>query len=290
MTPKRPTIVVGYDGSPASETAADWAAEEAERKHTRMRLVHVLALPVVSSPMAPAVTLPNEQLQLAAEQLLDQTCRRIRSAHPGLDVGVAVEFGGTAATLLQEATEAALVVLGSRGLGEFRDLTAGSVSAHVATHAHCPVVVIPPRWDSDQAGGIVVGVDGSEISAVAVDFAFEQAQARSTTLTAVLAWHDPVRTGPGDVLPLVYDLDALEQESAAVLAESVAGHAEKYPDVEVRQELVRGHADDVLIAAGRSAELLVVGSRGRGAFRGLLLGSTSRSLVHHAPCPVAVVR
>lgn len=289
-TPKLPTIVVGYDGSPASETAADWASDEAERRRARVRLVHVLALPVVSSPMRPAVTLPNEHLRLAAEQLLDQTCGRIRSEHPGLDIGMAVEFGGSAATLLQEATEAALVVLGSRGLGELRDLAAGSVSAHVATHAHCPVVVIPSRWESDRDGGIVVGVDGSEISAAAVDFAFEQAQARSTTLTAVLAWHDPVRTGPGDMLPSVYDPDALEQEAAAVLAESVAGHAERYPDVPVKQELVRGHADDVLIDAGRSAELLVVGSRGRGAFRGLLLGSTSRSLVHHAPCPVAVVR
>lgn len=289
-TPKKPTIVVGYDGSPASEMAAHWAADETERRHTRMRLVHVLALPVASSPMGLAVTLQSEPLRLAAEQLLDQTRRRIRSEHPGLDIDMVVEFGGTAASLLQEATEAALVVLGSRGLGEFRDLTAGSVSAHVATHAHCPVVVIPPRWNSEGANGIVVGVDGSEVSAAAVDFAFEQAQARGTTLTAVLAWNDPVRTGPGDLLPLVYDLDALEQEAAAVLAESIAGHAEKYPDVEVRQELVRGHADDVLIDVGRSAELLVVGSRGRGAFRGLLLGSTSRSLVHYAPCPVAVVR
>ena len=184
-SPKKPTIVVGYDGSPASETAAFWAADEAERRRARMRLIHVLALPVMSSPMGIAVTLQTEPLRLAAEQLLDQVCRRIRSEYPVLDIDVVVEFGGTAATLLQEATEAALVVLGSRGLGEFRDLTAGSVSAHVATHAPCPVVVIPPRWDSAYAGGIVVGVDGSEVSAAAVDFAFEQAQARGTTLTAV---------------------------------------------------------------------------------------------------------
>lgn len=166
----------------------------------------------------------------------------------------------------------------------------GSVSAHVATHAPCPVVVVPPRWEPGSATGVVVGVDGSSVSTAAIDFAFEQAEARNTALTAVLAWHDPVRTGPGDQLPLVYDLDVLEQESAAVLAEAVAGHTAKYPDVDVKQELVRGHADDILIDAGRSAELLVVGSRGRNAFQGLLLGSTSRSLVHYAPCPVAVVR
>jgi nucleotide-binding universal stress UspA family protein len=288
--PGTPIFVVGYDGSPASEAAAYWAVAEAERRPAKVRMVHVLALPMVSSPMGLAVSLQTEPLRRAAERLLDKACRRIRADHPDVPIEVVVEFGGTAPALLQEATEAALVVLGSRGLGEFRDLATGSVSAHVATHAPCAVVVIPPRWESDDAHGIVVGVDGSEISSAAVDFAFEQAQTRSTTLTAVLAWHDPVRTGPGDMLQLVYDLDVLEQEAAAVLAESIAGHAEKYPDVLVKKELVHGHADDVLIDAGRSAELLVVGSHGRGAFRGLLLGSTSRSLVHYAPCPVAVVR
>ena len=286
-----PIVVVGYDGSPASEAAAWWAAAEAERRGAKLRLVHVLALPLVGSPMRIAVALQTEPLRDSAERLLYRTCQRIRAEHPGLAVEEAVEFGGAAPALLQEATEAALVVLGSRGLGEFRDLAAGSVSAHVATHAPCPVIVIPARWQSEQAtAGIVVGVDGSETSMAAVDFAFDQAQARQATLTAILAWHDPVRTGPGDMLPLVYDLDALEQENAALLAESIAGHAEKYPDVRALQELVRGHADDVLIDAGRSAELLVVGSRGRGAFRGLLLGSVSRSLVHYAPCPIAVVR
>jgi nucleotide-binding universal stress UspA family protein len=284
------TVVVGYDGSPASEAAAFWAAAEAERLTAKLRVVHVLALPVASSPFGIAVALDVEPLRRAARQLLDKVCRRIRADHPGLTIDVVVEFGGTAPTLLQEATDAAVVVLGSRGLGEFRDLTTGSVSAHVATHAPCPVVVIPPNWTSADADGVVVGVDGSELSVAAIDYAFEQAAARNTTLTAVLAWHDPVRTGPGDQLPLVYDLGALRQESAALLAESVAGHTDKYPDVVVREELVRGHPDDVLIDAGRSAELLVIGSRGRGAFRGLLLGSTSRALVHYAPCPIAVVR
>ncbi|WP_112237262.1 universal stress protein [Kribbella monticola] len=286
----RTAVVVGYDGSPASETAAFWAATEAARLGAKLRLVHVLALPILSSPVGIAVTVEFEPLHHAAHQLLDKVSRRIRAEHRQLVIEVVVEFGAAAAALLQEATEARLVVLGSRGLGEFRDLTAGSVSAHVATHATCPVVVVPPDRPSEDTDGVVVGVDGSELSIDAVDFAFEQAQARNTTLTAVMAWHDPVRTGPGDLLPLVYDLDALQQESAALLAESVAGHAEKYPDVVVRQELVRGYPDDVLIDASRSAELLVVGSRGRGAFRGLLLGSTSRALVHYAPCPIAVVR
>lgn len=290
MTTQNQPVVVGYDGSPAAEKAAVWAAAEAARRHTTLRIVHVLALPMVSTPMGFAVPLETEPLRHAAQKLLRELAGRLRSDHPSLQIKVAAEFGSTAAVLLQEATDAQLAVLGSRGLGEFRDLVAGSVSAHVATHADCPVVIVPASWWPGVRSGVVVGIDGSATSTAATDFAFEQAQARSMPLTAVLAWHDPVRTGPGDLLPLVYDLDALEQENAAVLAESIAGHAEKYSDMDVRRELVRGHADDVLIDAARSADLLVVGSRGRGAFRGLLLGSTSRALVHYAPCPIAVVR
>jgi nucleotide-binding universal stress UspA family protein len=167
----------------------------------------------------------------------------------------------------------------------------GSVSAHLATHATCPVVIVPPRWESDEApGGVVVGVDGSERSLQAIDFAFKQAETRRAPLTAVMAWQDPLSIGPDDPLPTVYDLDALEQQSAVLLAESPAGRRDNYPDVSVHEQLVRGTARDVLTAVGRSAALLVVESRGRGAFRGLLLGSTSRALVHHPPCPVAVVR
>ena len=283
------TIVVGYDGSPASETAVWWAADEARRRRARVRLNYVLPLPILSSPMGVSTPVPTDGVRQVAEQLLGEVAQQIRERFPTLSVDAVVTFGGAAPVLLQEATEAVLVVLGSRGLGEFRDLATGAVSAHVATHAPCPVVV--PRWESERAtNGIVVGVDGSELSLDAVEFAFEQAQARQVPLTAVMAWHDPVSTGPDDPLPQVYDMDLLEQETGALLAESIAGQREKFPDVPVRQKLVRGRPDDVLVAAGRTAELLVVGSRGRGAFGGLLLGSTSRALVHHASCPVAVVR
>lgn len=284
-------IVLGYDGSSASDAALRWAASEAHRRSLELRLVYVLSIPVPSTPMgAAALQLQPGMLRKSAEQLLGEVRDRVLGDWPELKVDAVVSFGGAAQGLLQEATEATVLVVGARGLGELRALAAGSVTAHVATHAPCPVVVVPPRWEPDGAAGVVVGVDGSELSQDAIDFAFEQAQSRQVPLTAVMAWHDPVSTGPGDMLPVVYDIDALAEEATTVLAEAVAGHADRYPDVVVRRETVRGHADEVLIEAGRTAELLVVGSRGRGAFRGLLLGSTSRALVHHAPCPVAVVR
>lgn len=286
------SIVVGYDGSPAGGAAVWWAAAEAERRQAGLRLTYALPTPLLSGPMGiPAIPPPTDLLRDSAELMLADVAEQVRRRHPLLSVDAVVTFGGAAPALLQEATTAALVVVGSRGLGELRDLAMGSVSAHVATHATCPVVVVPPRWESGRApGGIVVGVDGSQLSLEAIEFAFEQAAARQATLTAVMAWHDPMSTGRKIPLPFAGDLDVLEEASAALLAESMAGHREKYPDVPVRAELGRGTARDVLIAAGESAELLVVGSRGRGAFRGLLLGSTSRALVHHAPCPVAVVR
>lgn len=286
------TIVAGYDGSPASETAVRWAAAEAERRRTRLRILYALPLPLLSSPLGiPSVPLPTDKLRQVAEHLLAEVAQRIRVTSPGVPVDAVVTFAGAATALLQEATTSALVVVGSRGLGEFRDVALGSVSAHVATHAPGPVVVVPPDWQPGQAtGGIVVGVDGSRCSLHAIEYAFEEAEAKQVPLTAVMAWHDPVSTGPDDPLPALYDVQALEEESAALLAESIAGEREMHPDVSVREELFHGNAHQALLTAGRSAELLVVGSRGRGAFRGLLLGSTSRALVHHPPCPLAVVR
>ncbi|WP_329001000.1 universal stress protein [Kribbella sp. NBC_00709] len=286
------SIVAGYDGSPAGEAAVWWAAAEAERRQSRLRLTYALPLPFMSSPLGvPTVPLPTERLRETAEHLLAELARRVREVWPELAVDAVVTFAGATQALLQEATTADLVVVGSRGLGEFRDLAMGSVSAHVATHASCPVVVVPPHWEPGRTGsGIVVGVDGSKRSLEAIEFAFEQAEATHSGLTVVMAWHDPVSSGPDDPLPLVYDLDVLEEESSALLAESMAGQRNQHPDVPLRAELVHGTAREVLTEAGESAELLVVGSRGLGAFRGLLLGSTSRALVHHPPCPTAIVR
>ncbi len=140
------TIVAGYDGSPASETAVWWAAAEAGRRRARLRLTYALAMSFLSSPLGiPSVPLPTDVLREGAERLLAEVAQRIRETFPRLSVDAVVTFGGAAQALLQEATTAVLVVLGSRGLGEFRDLAMGSVSAHVATHATCPVVVVRRR-------------------------------------------------------------------------------------------------------------------------------------------------
>ncbi|MEV0283557.1 universal stress protein [Kribbella sp. NPDC050820] len=283
-------ILIGYDGSAASLAALRWAAAEARRQLVPLRVLHVAPWPIVRSVTGAAVMLRQDSIRTAAERLLDQACRSVRSAYPGLTVEVEVVFGDTGPVLLREAADAAMLVLGSTGLGEFREFATGSVTTHVATHAHCPVVAVPAGWTPEPDGEVVVGVDGSERSTAAIDFAFRHVEQSGARLTALLAWHDPVSTGPGDMVPVVYDLDALERDSALVLAETLSGHLADHPDIKVTERVVHAAAADALLDASRTAQLVVVGSRGRGAVRGLLLGSVSRDLLHHARCPVAVVR
>ncbi|MFG1912292.1 universal stress protein [Kribbella sp. NPDC048928] len=285
-------IVVGYDGSPAGDAAARWAADAAEHFGQRMRLVHVIPGPVPRRAGGAAVALGADVLGRAAERLLDKACRDLRLDHPGLAVDDEVLIGDPVPRLLRMATGSALLVLGSRGLGELRDLAEASVMAQIATHAACPVVVVPAHWTPRAAGHreAVVGVDGSAESWNAIAFAFEFAEQTGASVRAVLAWHDATSTGPGDMLFPVQDVDALREDSAALLAEAVAGQVVDHPDVKVTERLVRGTPAKVLEAESHGAELLVVGSRGRGRIRGLLLGSVSRAVLHHATCPVAVVR
>ncbi len=161
----------------------------------------------------------------------------------------------------------------------------------VAAHAHCPVVVVRPRHEVEEASvrPVVVGVDGSATSVSAVDHAFDQASRLGRPLVAVHAWELPTLAGP--VPPWSPDeVEEIRMAEKAVLSESLAGHMERYPDVTVTSMVHRGGPAHVILAASEDAELLVVGSRGLGGFRGLLLGSVSQAVLHHATCPVVVVR
>jgi nucleotide-binding universal stress UspA family protein len=159
----------------------------------------------------------------------------------------------------------------------------GSVSQHVTRHASCPVVVVRAPYHPD-AERVVVGVDGSTGSRKALEFAFDHASRSGAPVTAIHAWRDGAR---GDAREgLVEEIRAAER----ILAEALAGFADQYPDVKVTTEAVPVVPQRVLADASQAASLVVVGSRGLGAFAGLLLGSVSQSVLHHAQCPVAVVR
>ncbi len=281
-------VVVGVDGSAPSLAAVDVAVREATLRRRPMRLVHALIWPYLGVPLGPSpFGPPDGGLRHQAERVLADAYARAHGTAPDLPVDGEVVSGEAAAVLLGASKAAELVVVGDRGLGGFTGLLVGSVAVQLAAHAPCPILVA--HGAVDPAGPVLLGVDGSPANDPAVGFAFEEAALRGVPLVALHAWTHPVSTGPGDMLPLVYDAADVEAEEARVLAEALAGWHDKYPDVTVHRQLTRAGARTALIEATRRAQLVVVGTRGRGGFTGLLLGSVSQAVLHHAACPVAVV-
>jgi nucleotide-binding universal stress UspA family protein len=200
--------------------------------------------------------------------------------------------GGPAGVLVDESRAASLVVVGTRGLGGFAGLLAGSVSTQVADHAHCPVIVVRTGATTGPGPGapVVVGLDGSPLSSHALQFALDLAAASDAPLVALYAWRGLPTGNLGPTTVWHYDPEEAEEEARRLLAEQLAGCAERYPQVSIEQRTVLSfNPGDTLVDASRTAGLVVVGSRGRGGFTGLLLGSTSQTLVHHARCSVAVI-
>jgi nucleotide-binding universal stress UspA family protein len=282
-------VVAGVDGSAESVRAAQYAAAVAVRRGRPLALVHGYPQPYQFGVLGltaytPAVPDPLPDSQV----MLDEVAGELRKAHPGLDVRASQIVGGAAAVLVAESRHADMVIVGSRGLGGFAGLLLGSVGAQVAAHAHAPVIVVrqparPPAPDAP----IVVGVDGSPESAAALTLAAAEAASRGAPLHAIhVWWADPLDNlrHPGrDPEP-----DA-ERAARQVLADAVTAATGSAPGLSTEARLVHGlNPAQVLIDASQDASLVVVGSRGRGGFAGLILGSVSQALLHHAACPVAV--
>lgn len=282
-------VVVGVDGSPSARDAVRWAAVEAHSLRRPLRLVHATLWPLMTHPAPPAVPVHYQAVMVeAARGWLVEARELAEQAAPGVPTSEHLLTGDPRPALLAESAAAREVVVGTRGLGGFTGALVGSVAAALTHHAQCPVVVV--RGQGDPAGPVVVGVDGSPAGDRALGFAFDAARRAGAPLLALHAWSD---VGVGELWgppPTLLDWAAIEQEQQQWLAEQLAGWGKKYPEVSVRPVVQRDRPAHGLCEAGRQARLLVVGTRGRGGFTGLLLGSTSRSLVHHAPCPLAVVR
>ncbi|HEY3009530.1 MAG TPA: universal stress protein [Micromonosporaceae bacterium] len=282
-------VVVGVDGSESSLAAVRVAVREAGLRRRSLRVVHAFVWPLVQGSMTGLVQRePDTVLRRDAEQIVRDAVAEAAKADPDVAVTGDLVTGRAGGTLVDASREAALIVLGDRGLGGFAGLLVGSIAVQVAAHGACPVLVV--RGREHPSGPVVVGVDGSASSDAAVEMAFEEASARGAQLLAVHFWTGPVSTGPGDMLPLVYDYDDVEADEVRLLAESLAGWRDRYPDVPVTRRVIRGHPAHGLVDESAQAQLLVVGARGRGGFTGLLLGSVSQAVLHHAACPVAIVR
>ncbi|MGC4807441.1 universal stress protein [Micromonospora sp. DT233] len=279
-------ILVGYDGSVDATRALDWALEEAEQSGRPVRLAYVFEWVTVAGWVGPGLapgSWPDDTARQEVEALVDRAVLDAASARPTVIVHGEVLDGPPALVLGERSASAGLLVLGSRGHGGFGGLLAGSTAVSVSAHAHCPVVVVR---DGDVATGrtgrVLVGVDGSPTSLLALGFAMERAAQRGVPLQVVRAWEPAANGG------LAPD-NAVAAERAA-LDEPLARWRETYPDVEVTVDVVTGRPAGALVEASRDAQLVVVGTRGRGGLRGMLLGSVSQQLLQHAHCPVAVVR
>jgi nucleotide-binding universal stress UspA family protein len=285
-------VVVGIDGSRSALDATRWAAHEARRRHTGLRLVEALGwLPVEDEPAGEHVdpSYPDVLLRGARERLAAAAATAAAEV-PGIAVGTEVMSDYPVPRLVAESAAAQLLVVGARGLAGITGLLIGSVAAGVAAHAACPTVVVRtavPGGPVPHSGPVVVGIDGSPVSEAALAFAFDAAASRATSLVAVHTWQDSLIDDA--VAPLI-DWRAIETEERQLLAERLAGWGERYPGVPVERFVVRDRPAHALHERSVGAQLLVVGSRGRGALTGLLLGSVSQTVLHHAACPVVIVR
>ncbi|MFE6175560.1 universal stress protein [Streptomyces sp. NPDC056464] len=288
----RGPVVVGVDGSPSSMAAVEVAAHEARLRGVGLRLVHAFGRPVAHIPPGGR---PWEPSDAGMHELIDGTLtkaeRRAHDTGPGVEITREVVVGEPVTVLEIESRTASLAVVGSRGLSRFGALLLGSTAGHLAAHAACPVLVVRRR--PHPAGPVLLAVDGSPEARGAVEFAFAHASLHGVGLVALHAWS--IRTerayeSPADPPFVTYDEGRLHDEEERVLAEALGGLRDRYPDVAVDRRLVRDRVRHSLIEASADAGLVVVGARGRGGFAGLLLGSVSQAVLHHAQCPVAVVR
>ncbi|WP_173037730.1 universal stress protein [Phytohabitans flavus] len=284
MTPR--PIVVAYDASEGAEAALGWALDEGRRSGAPVLLVHVLESLALAGPV-PVSQSPwlDEGARRDIRQMVVSAVGRARETHPDVAVTGTVIEGAASAVLIDQSKQARLVVMGSRGHGGFAGLLLGSTSMNVCAHAHSPVVVVRQTAAADDAP-VVVGVDGSACSLLAADFAFAEAATRKVSLRVLWAWPMPVPN---------WQPPAVDPEEAAFAKDmqiqgAVAPLRDKYPQVSAAIDIVDGPAGRVMVEASHGAQLVVVGTRGMGQMRGMLLGSVSQQLLHHAHCPVAVVR
>ncbi|QUQ64085.1 universal stress protein [Kutzneria sp. CA-103260] len=284
-------IVAAVDGSDSALDAVRWAADEAARRGMSLRLTHAVDFAAIAYGGSFGLARDYfEAMRQSGRTCLKDAGELVKALHPDLSVTTGLHEGSPIPILVDESKQAALVVLGSRGLGGFTGILIGSTAIATIARAHCPVVVV--RGEQPTADGpVVVGVDGTPTSESALAWAYEEASSRGVELVAVHGWTEfASENSYAFARQFIVDWEVVQTRQEEQLAERLAGYGEKYPDVTVRRVVEGGRARQLLLDHARGAQLVVVGSRGRAELGGLLLGSTSQALVYHAPCPVLVVR
>ncbi len=285
------TIVIGFDGSPESNAAAEWAAQEAVRRHADLDVLTALRPYPAGLPGVPYSDEYTDD-RAAGPPMIDGVIRRLRRRFPDLAITGHFHPRDPRPALVEASRSAVMTVVGNRGSGRLPEALTGSVALHLATHGRSPVAVVP-RIAAPATGPVLVGVDPLGTSQGAVELAFDEADRRRAELVAVLAG-DRVFAHQGFARRPVRPLPVELEEDAAALSEQLAGWSDKYPEVVVRQRLMGGRPAHCLahfseLTGAPRPQVTVVGSRGHGPLVGLVLGSTSHELIGTATGPVLVV-
>jgi len=297
-------VVVGVDGSVASLTAVEWAGLEAERLHRTLHLVHAQDFADSHTRAGETPPVGDADIAVPGEPQHEALASAVAVARRHVDDDSRVTFvtvpGSAVAALVEASRTAHTVVVGARGRGRTTSTVIGSVATQVVRHAQSPVVVVKaseaegadarPTGGRPSTGRVVVGVDGSAHSQRCLAFAFEHASSRGAGLDVVHAWPFERSAGSTAIVDAVSPRHEVGPAHDLLVDDAVAGWPQKYPDVDVQVHSIHAPAVTALLHHADAACLLVVGSRGRGGFAGLVLGSVSHTVQLRAACPVAVVR
>ena len=273
-------LIAAFDGSLGSEAAAYWAAHEAVRRHSPLRLIHV-------DPWLTAVTPAADQ-----HRMLAQIQHKIQHRCPGLVVETElVEGGRVIETLATEAGSGGALVLGTRGLGGFAELLIGSVSLETASCAPAPVIVVPSdrQPETPHAPEIVVGIDTLDASAAVIEFALNEAVLHGARLRAVHGWDLPPSWSSLGWAPPIAPSSEGEAAEADLLSKAMEGWRERFPDTEIIEDLRICSPAAALVDASAWADLVVVGRRLRPHHPAGGLGPVAHAVIHHSQAAIAVV-
>ncbi|MDP4510065.1 universal stress protein [Nonomuraea turcica] len=270
-------VVVGYEDSPSAQEALRWGAAEAVDRKLPLTVCHAWEWHYHEWP---GELVPLELVRRPARRLVKAAAAWARTRYPELPVSTLTGRGSPAALLAELSREVELIVVGTRGYSALGGLVARSVSGHAISWAACPVIIV--RGDAEARGAreVVVGFDGSRVSVAALGFAAGEAVRAGAPLKVLIAHHG--RGTDAGVRESLIRAEGLAWEELAVWRRH-------HHDLQTSVELVDEPARPALLEAAWKARLLVVGTRGLGEVRGLLLRSVSQAMAHHAPCPVAVV-